>query len=155
MQSYRRWDWGDQLAADGAIFLVVLTIIVFAIIVAAIVAMVKELGRIYAERGSDGSTGSRMLWYTLLGFLAICALALVLFLAVPAATTAAVYLAAWSFLGLVLVAEGVDWYARRRDHKKLDHANELDTYLDFSTPLNGHGQHDGELSSVTVPSSDR
>jgi hypothetical protein len=94
------------------------------------VATLKEIGRVYLENGGKEST--RFLWYLLGGLFGLWLLCGIVAAALPTASAACAYTAAWSFLVYVVAIEVVDWRARPRLPRAGDR-DSLDTYLgDFT-----------------------
>jgi hypothetical protein len=126
MYASRRSSWDGEAAAGLTFALVAIVILVAYVMWKVTEATLKEIGRIYTERG-HGPTGRR-LWHALgalAGFWLICGI-------VASVDHAAVgscgFCAAWAFLAYVLFIEVTDWQARRGEPKPGD-LGSLDTYL--------------------------
>jgi hypothetical protein len=128
----RQSSWEGDAAAGLLTAAVLLTI--FIVMAAGKVALVtlKEIGRVYVENTSKES--ARLLWYALGGLFGLWLISGVVAAALPAASTACAYTAAWSFLAYVVAIEVVDWLARPSLPRAGDR-DSLDTYLgDFANP---------------------
>lgn len=152
MPGYRRdTDWGEAISAQAANWMMVVVLAAVAVAIIIFIATLKEVPRIYAERGFQPTGTARVLWIALATLLGLWLLAAVLALN-PATVVLATYVASWSFLAFVMVVEGCDQYARRLDPPKAP-PEEL-TIDDVLTPFqfpgaspSGNGS-DRELASL-------
>lgn len=122
----RNPDWGFEFVV--APLAVLIAVVVTAVIVTIFIALLRELARIFMVRGSQSTSTARGLWIALAAACGLWVLAAVL-ATIPALVGAALTLAAWTFLGLVIFAECCDVYESQHEGRRFERAGDLDTYL--------------------------
>lgn len=139
MQGYRQnpdWGW-ESLATEGTAGVMVVAIVLAAILVTILIAIVKEVARIYLARAFQPTKTARILWLALAGLGTAWLVAVVL--ANLGMVSTSVYLASWSFLTFVVVVEGCDLYERRYDQEPVDELADPDRYLGAFIPAESEG----------------
>lgn len=145
----RRSSWDGEAAAGLMIAVVALAILVGYLMWKVTEATLREIGRIYAERG-QGPTGRR-LWYALGALISFWLICGIIASVDRAAMSSCLYGAAWAFFAYVLFIEATDWQARRGEPKPGDPGC-LDTYLGSvglgtKTSPNGAAEPNGKLAA--------
>lgn len=136
---YRRSGWENELTGSAGLLVIIALILTAAITWTVIRATCTELARLAKRSPLWSPKTVQIIRWCLVGIIGLVVLSVLIGLAVPAAMGAAVYTAAWGFLGMVGVVEGCDWYERRNERRMQPALGELDTYLDFGTPLEKQG----------------
>lgn len=147
----RDTDWGDALSSQVANWMMAYALLMMAVAITIFIATLKEIPRIFAERGFQPTRTARILWIALAALLGLWLLAAIL-ATNPATVVLATYIASWGFLAFVMVVEGCDLYQRRLDPpqappEELSIDDVLAPFQFPGTSPSGNGS-DPELASI-------